>query len=165
MEAGINWLDEEIINGHCAFDAISTARESALVRNYTTHTGTAPSTGMYLENGTIFTGKYEREHFQLLSKEEMVSLKNARSRHSSAKTKGGKRKIKATKRKSELTFKKLKKELKESRCKLTALQAPTAPKVADTPKGTPAPAVNGAGTEITLYAAGTQKCGRDSRHE
>ena len=61
---------------------------------------------IYLEDGTIFTGKYVREHFQLLSREEMESLKNSRSKHSSAKTKGGKRKIKATKRKSELTFKK-----------------------------------------------------------
>ena len=121
----------------------------------TTHTGTAPSAGIYLEDGTIFTGKYERENFELLSREEMESLKNARSRHSSAKTKGGKRKIKATKRKSELTFNKLKKELKESRCTLLALQAPTAPTVADTSKGNPATDVNGAGTEMTLYAAGT----------
>ena len=75
----------------------------------TTHTDTAPSAGIYLEDGTIFTGKYKREHFQLLSREEMESLNNTRSRHSSAKAKGGKRKIKATKRKSELTFKNLKK--------------------------------------------------------
>ena len=95
----------------------------------------------------------------------MESLKNTQSRHSSAKTKGGKRKIKATKRKSELTFKKLKKELKESRRTLSALQAPTTTTVADTPKGTPAPAVSGAGTEINLYAAGTQMGGRASRHK
>ena len=91
------------------------AREHALVRNDTTHSGTAPSTGIYLEDGTIFTGKYEREHLQLLSREEMESLKNARSRHGSAKTKGIESKIKATKRKSELTLKKMKKELKEIR--------------------------------------------------
>ena len=125
----------------------------------TTHTSTAPSAGIYLKDGTIFTGKYERENFQLLSREEMGSLKNARSRHSSAKTKGGKRKIKATKRKSELTFKKLKKDLKESRRTISALQAPTAPRVAYTPKGTPAPAVSGAGTKMTLYAARTQMGG------
>ena len=29
-----------------------------------THTGTAPSAGIYLEEGTIFTGKYERENLQ-----------------------------------------------------------------------------------------------------
>ena len=87
----------------------------------TTHTGTAPSAGIYLEDRNIFTGKYERENLQLLSREEMESLNNARSRHSSAKTKGGNRKIKATKRKSELKFKKLTKELKESRCTLSAL--------------------------------------------
>ena len=63
------------------------------------------------------------------------------------------KKNKATKRKSELTFKKMKKELKETRCTLSALQAPTAPTVADTTKGTPAPAVSGAGTEMNLYAA------------
>ena len=57
----------------------------------TTHTGTAPPVGIYLEEGTIFTGKYEREHFQLLSGEEMESLKNARSKHSGAKTKGDKK--------------------------------------------------------------------------
>ena len=77
-----------------------------------TYTGTAPSAGIYLEDGTIFTGKYEREHFQLLSGEEMESLKNARSKHSGAKTKGCKRKIKATKRKIEFTFNMIKKELK-----------------------------------------------------
>ena len=32
MEAGINWTDEEIVNGPSAFAAMSTARESALVR-------------------------------------------------------------------------------------------------------------------------------------
>ena len=63
----------------------------------TTHTGTSPSAGIYLEDGTIFTRKYEREHFQLLSREEMESLKNSRSKHSGAKTKGVKSKIKATK--------------------------------------------------------------------
>ena len=146
MEAGINWPGEEINNGHCDFAAISMARERDLVRNDTTHTGTAPSTGIYIEDGTIFTGKYERDHFQLLSREEIESLKNARSRHSSAKTKGGKKKIKATKRKSELTFKKMKKELKVTRRTLSALQAPTAPIVADTQKGTPAPDVSGAVT-------------------
>ena len=131
----------------------------------TTHTGTAPYAGIYLEDGTIFIGKYEREHFQLLSREDMESLKNSRSRHSSANTKGGKRKIKATKMKSELKFKKLKKELKESRCTLLALQASTAPTVANTPKGTPAPAVRDAGTEMTLYATVTQMGGRSSRRE
>ena len=121
----------------------------------TTHTGTAPSAVVYLEDGTILTGKYEREHFQLLSSQEMESLKNACSQHSSANTKGGKRKIKATKRKNELTFKKLKKDLKYSRRTLSELQPPTAPTVADTPKATPDPALSGAGTEMTLYAAGT----------
>ena len=144
---------------------MSMSRERALVHNDTTHTGTAPSTGIYLEEETIFTGKYEREHFQLLSREEMESLKNARSRHSSAKTKGGKRKIKANKRKSELTFKRMKKELKETRRTLLALQAPTAPTVADTQKGSPAPDVSGNETEMTLYAEGTQKGGRESRYE
>ena len=48
----------------------------------------------------------------------MESLNNARSKRSSAKTKGGNRIIKATKRKSELKFKKLTKELKESRLTL-----------------------------------------------
>ena len=76
----------------------------------------------------------------------MEYLKNARSKHSGAKTKGGKTKIKATKRKSALTFKKMKNYLKETRRTLLALQAPTAPTVADTTKGTPAPAVSGAGT-------------------
>ena len=46
MEAGINWPGEEIINTHCAFTAMSTAREHTLVRNDTTHTGTAPPTGI-----------------------------------------------------------------------------------------------------------------------
>ena len=64
----------------------------------------------------------------------MESPKNSRSRHISAKTKGGKRKIKATKRKIELTFKKMKKELKETRRILFSLQVPTAPTVADTQK-------------------------------
>ena len=32
MEAGINWPDEEIVNGPSAFAAMSTARERALVR-------------------------------------------------------------------------------------------------------------------------------------
>ena len=77
----------------------------------TTHTGTAPYAGIYLEDVTIFTVKYGREHFQLLSRKEMGSLNNARSKHSGSKTKGDKRKIKATKRKSELTFEKMKKEL------------------------------------------------------
>ena len=108
MEAGINWPGEEITNGHFDFSAMSLARERALVCNDTTHSGTAPYTGIYLEGGTIFTVKYERENFQLLSREEMESLKNACSRHSSAKTKGGNKKIKANKRKSELTFKKMK---------------------------------------------------------
>ena len=112
----------------------------------TTHTGTAPSAVIYIEDGTIFRGKYEREHFRLLSREEMESLKNAWSNHSGAKTKGGKIKIKATKRKSDLTFKKWKKELKETCRTLSALQAPTSPTVADTTKGAPAPAVRGAGT-------------------
>ena len=71
----------------------------------------------------------------------------------------------ATKMKSKLAFKKLRKELKESRRTLLALQASTAPMVADTPKSTPAPAVSGAGTEMTLYAAGTQMGGRASRSE
>ena len=95
----------------------------------------------------------------------MESVKNTRSKHSGAKTKGGKRKIKATKTKTELTFKKMKKVLKETRCTLPALQALTAPTVADTTKGTPAPAVSGAGTEMTMYAAGTQMGGRASRRE
>ena len=136
MEAGINCSGEEIINGHCAFADMSTARDLALVHNDTTHTGTAPSAGIYPGEGTTFKGKYERENFQLLSWEEMESLKNACSRHSSADTNGGKRKIKATKRKSELTFKKLKKKLKESRRTLLAFQAPTAPTINDTPKET-----------------------------
>ena len=95
----------------------------------------------------------------------MDSLRNSWSRHGSAKTKGDKRKIKATKMKSDLTFKKMKKELKETRCTLSALQASTAPTVADTQKGSPAPVVSGAGTEITLHAEVTQKGGRDSRRE
>ena len=95
----------------------------------------------------------------------MESLKNARSSHSSAKTKRGKRKIKATKSKSELTFKKLKKEMKESRRTLLALQASTSPTITDTPKATPEPAVIGAGTEMTLYVAGTQMGRRASRCE
>ena len=122
----------------------------------TNHTGTEPSKDIYLEEGTIFTGKYGSEHFQLLSREEMESLRNSRSKHSSAKTKGGNRKINATKRKSELTFKNLKRELKESRCTLLALQASTAPTITDTPKATTAPAISGAGTQMTLNAAGTQ---------
>ena len=68
----------------------------------TNHTVTTPSSGIYLEDGTIFTGKYEREHFQLLSSEEMDSHKNARSNHSSAKTNGGKRKLRLLKRKLSL---------------------------------------------------------------
>ena len=32
MEAGINWTDEEIVNGPSDFAAMSTAKESALVR-------------------------------------------------------------------------------------------------------------------------------------
>ena len=31
MEAGINWLDEEIVNGPCDFSAMPIARECALV--------------------------------------------------------------------------------------------------------------------------------------
>ena len=50
MEAGINWPGEEITNGHCAFAAMPMARESVLVRNDTTHTGTASSTGIYLKD-------------------------------------------------------------------------------------------------------------------
>ena len=95
----------------------------------------------------------------------MEYLKNARSKHSSANTKGDNIKIKATKRKIELTFKKMKKELKETRCTLSALLASTAPTVADTPKATPAPSVSSAGTEMTLYAAGTKMVGRASRRE
>ena len=68
-EAGINWPSEEIVNGPCDFAVMSTAREHALVRNDTTHTGTAPSAGIHFEDGTIFTGKYEHEHFHLLSRE------------------------------------------------------------------------------------------------
>ena len=45
------------------------------------------------------------------------------------------------------------------------MQAPAVPTVADTKKGTPAPAVSGAGTEITLYAAGTQMGGKTSCRE
>ena len=86
----------------------------------------------------------------------MESLKNACSKHNSANTKGGNRKIKATKRKGELKFKKLTKELKESCCTLLELQASTAPTIADTLKATPAPAVSGAGTKMTMYAPGTQ---------
>ena len=56
----------------------------------TTHKGTAPSAGIYLEESNIFTGKYRREHFQILSREEMESLKNSRSKHRSANTKGDK---------------------------------------------------------------------------
>ena len=122
----------------------------------TTHIVTAPSAGIYVEESTIFTGKHGREHFQLLSRGEMESLKNSRSKNSSSNTKGDKRKIKATKRKSELTFKKLKKELKESRRTLSALQASTPPTIADNTKATPAPAVSGAETEMTLYTAGSQ---------
>ena len=59
----------------------------------------------------------------------------------------------------------MKKELKETRRTLSEFQAPTAPTVADTQKATPAPAVSGAGTEMTLYTEGTQKGGRDRRHE
>ena len=131
----------------------------------TTHTGTAPSAGIYIEDGTIFAGKYGRDHFQIFSREEMESLYNSPSKHGSSNTKGGNRKIKATKRKSELTFKKLTKELKESRRTLLALQASTAPTVSDTPKATPTPDVSGAGTEMTLYAAGTQMGRRASRCE
>ena len=131
----------------------------------TTHIGTAPSAGIYLEDRTIFIGKYERENFQILSREEMESLNNARSRHGSANTKGVKRKIKATKRKSELIFNKLKKDLKEPRRTLSELQAPTATKVADTQKGTPSPAVSSAGTEMTLYAVGNKMGGRAIRRE
>ena len=131
----------------------------------TTHTGTAPSAGIYIEDGTIFIGKHGLENFQLLSREETESPNNSCSKHSSAKTKGGNRKIEATKRKSELKFKKLTKYLKESRRALSALQASTAPTVADTPKENPAPAVSGAGTEMTLYAAGTQMGGRASSRE
>ena len=95
----------------------------------------------------------------------MESIKNARSKHSSANTKGGNRKIKVTKSKSELKFMKLAKNLKETRRRLSELQASTAPTVADTPNATPAPAVSGAGTEMTMYAAGTQMDGRASRRE
>ena len=59
----------------------------------------------------------------------------------------------------------MKKELKESRCTLSALQAPTSPTVSDTPRATPAPAVSVAENEMTLYAEGTQMGGRASRHE
>ena len=131
----------------------------------TNHTGTASSAGIYLEVGTIFTGKYGREHFQLLSREEMGSLKNARSKHSSATTKRSNRKIKATKRISELKYKKLTNDLKESRRTLSALKASTAPTVDDTPKVTPAPAVSGARTEMTLYSVENQMDRRPSRRE
>ena len=59
----------------------------------------------------------------------------------------------------------MKKNLKETRHTLLALQAATAPAVADTQKGPQAPAVKGADTEMTLYSEGTQKEKRDSRHE
>ena len=55
--------------------------------------------------------------------------------------------------------------MKETRPTLSALQAPTAPTVADTPKGTPAPAVRSAGTEMTLYSAGNKMGVRASRRE
>ena len=71
----------------------------------------------------------------------------------------------ATERKSELTFKKMKKELKNKCRTLLALQVPTAPTVDDTQKGSPAPVVSGAETEMTLYTEGTQNSGRDSRYE
>ena len=112
----------------------------------TAHTVTAPSEGIYLEDCTIFTVKYGREHFQLLSRQEMESIMNARSKYSIAKTKGGNRKTKATKRNSEIKFKKLTKDLKETRRKILELQESTAPTVADTPKAIPAPPVSGAGT-------------------
>ena len=59
----------------------------------------------------------------------------------------------------------MKKELKETLRTISELQAPTAPTVADTQKVTPAPDVSGAGTEMNLYAEGTQKGGRDRLHE
>ena len=83
----------------------------------------------------------------------MEYLKNARSKHSSAKTKGDNIKIKATKRKIELKLKKFTKELKESRRTLSAVQASTAPTVADTPNATPAPAVSGSGTQMVGKAS------------
>ena len=55
--------------------------------------------------------------------------------------------------------------MKESCCSFLALQAPTAPTVADTQKVTPAEIVSGAGTEMTLYYEENQKGGRYSRHE
>ena len=69
MEGGINCQGEEITNGHYDFAAMSMARERALVCNDTTHTDTAQSTGICLEDGTIFTDKYGGENFQLLSRE------------------------------------------------------------------------------------------------
>ena len=69
------------------------------------------------------------------------------------------------KSKSELKLKKLTKEMKESRRTLLALQASTSPTVADTPRATAAPVVSGAGTEMTMYTAGTEMGGRKSCRE
>jgi hypothetical protein len=92
----------------------------------TTHTGSAPSSGVYCDDGTIFTGKYERDEYQLLSKDEMDALKDARSKHTK-KAEGGKRKIKATKKKQNIKLKKIAAKLKESDRKLSAVQASQAP--------------------------------------
>ena len=50
------------------FQSQQFGRNQEISATGTAHTGTAPSAGIYLEDSTIFTGKYGREHFQLLSR-------------------------------------------------------------------------------------------------
>jgi len=107
----------------------------------TTHTGQPPDAGIYLSNGSIFTGKYDNAVFNLLSREEKEALRTARSGHKgggNGRDKGS-RKIKATKRKNTIKLKKVNQQLKDARRSIAALKAtkdeamPPAAPAADAP--------------------------------
>ena len=102
-----------------------------------------------------------RERCETLLMQHMLELKGASVRHDYSCTLDCRR----CKNSIKVTAIQLTKELKESRHTLLELQASTAPTVDDNPKATPAPDVRGAGTEMTMYTAGTEMGGRKSCRE
>ena len=91
----------------------------------TTHVGQAPEHGVYLADGTIYTGKYEGNDYHALSKDDKDALRQARSNHKAGGNngKGHSRKIKAVRKQVSTKMKKVKKQLQDSRRSLAALQA------------------------------------------
>ena len=91
----------------------------------TTHVGQAPEHGVYLADGTIYTGKYEGNDYHALSKDDKDALRQARSNHKAGGSngKGHSRKIKAVRKQVSTKMKKVKKQLQDSRRSLAALQA------------------------------------------